>query len=150
MIYYMHIFGYTMAHGSYPFVYVLHHLIIIIMQTYLKALNLWNDWQIYFVERVSKINQILSIILTQFMGLCVFNLPNSLTMIVRIHLLYLTIIIKSEVWAIYPFVMVRSWNNGIRCMSFHFLVICCIIWQNYLLQLQPNKIYSKFLMKIIF
>ena len=39
-----------------------HHLIIIIVQTYLKASNLYNSCQIYFVECVSKIKHILSII----------------------------------------------------------------------------------------
>ena len=34
------------------------------------------------------------------MGLCVFSLPIALMMIVRIHVLYLIIIIKSEVWPI--------------------------------------------------
>ena len=36
-----------------------HHLIIIIVQTYLKALNILNACQIYFVECVTKIKHIL-------------------------------------------------------------------------------------------
>ena len=47
---------------SHSFVCTLHHLIIIIVQTYLKTLNLYNACQIYFVECVSKIKHILSVI----------------------------------------------------------------------------------------
>ena len=44
------------------FVCTVHHLIIIIVQTYLKPLNLQTACQIYFVECVSKIKNILSVI----------------------------------------------------------------------------------------
>ena len=47
--------------------------------------------------RLSMFSQV-SII--QYVGLCVFSLPISLVMIVRIYILCLIIIIKSEVWAI--------------------------------------------------
>ena len=40
----------------------LHHLIIIIVQTYLRTLNVWNTCEIYFVECVSKIKHIFSVI----------------------------------------------------------------------------------------
>ena len=56
------IFGYVLACRSYSFVCTVHHLIIIIVQTYLKALNLSNSCQIYFVECLSKIKHILSVI----------------------------------------------------------------------------------------
>ena len=46
------------------------------------------------------------------MGLCLVSWPTSLLMIMRICVLYL--IIRSEVL---PLFMVRSWNNGIHCMS---------------------------------
>ena len=39
----------------------------------------------------------------------------------NIYILCLTIIIKSEVWTIKPLFRVRSWNNGMRCMSFYIL-----------------------------
>ena len=79
------IFGYVLACRSYSFVCTVHHLITIIVQTYLKALNLLNACQIYFVECVSKIKHILSVI----------------------H---------------YTIFRVRSWNNGVRCMSFYILM----------------------------
>ena len=58
----------------------------------------------------------------QYVGLCVFSLPISFVMIERIYMLCLIIIIKSEVWTnYYPLFRVRSWNNGVRCMSFYIL-----------------------------
>ena len=47
---------------SYSFICTLHHLIIIIVQTYLKTLNLKNACQKYFVECVSEVKHILSVI----------------------------------------------------------------------------------------
>ena len=83
----MKIVGYVLACMSYSFVCTLHHLGIIIVQTYLKTLNLQNACQIYFVEyvRLSILSQ-LSII--QYVGLCVFSLPISLVMIERIYMSY--------------------------------------------------------------
>ena len=61
-LWWVQIFGYVLACRSYSFVCTVHHLIIIIVQTYLKALNIYNACQIYFVECVSKIKHILSVI----------------------------------------------------------------------------------------
>ena len=47
--------------------------------------------------RLSQFSQLSFI---QYMGLCVFSLPIYLMMIVRIYVLYLIIVIKSEVWPI--------------------------------------------------
>ena len=57
-----------------------------------------------------------------YMGLCLFSLPISFVMIERIYILCLIIIIKSEVWTITQLFRVRSWNNGMRCMSFYILI----------------------------
>ena len=54
----------------------------------------------YFVECVSKIKHILSVIHYTICGVYVFSLPISLVMIERIYILCLIIIIKSEVWTI--------------------------------------------------
>ena len=54
----------------------------------------------FCLECVSEIRSILSIIFMQYMGLCVFSLPMSLMVIVRIPVFDLIIIIKSEVWSI--------------------------------------------------
>ena len=79
----VHIVGYALPCRSYSFVCTAQHLIIIIVQTYLKTLNLSDICQIYTI-----------------CGLCVFSLPISLVMIERIDILCLIIIIKSEVWTI--------------------------------------------------
>ena len=54
----------------------------------------------FCLDCVSEIRSILSIIFMQYMGLCVFSLPISLMMIVRIPVFDLIIIIKSGVWPI--------------------------------------------------
>ena len=66
-----------LACRSYSFVCTLHHLIIIIVQTYLVTSNLWNACQINFVGWVSKIKHILSVIHYKRGGLCVFSHPFS-------------------------------------------------------------------------
>ena len=93
------IMEFIMTWWLYTFICTLHYLIIIIMQTYLKVLSCWNACQIYSVTsmclRWGKFSQLYFL---QYMGLCVFSLPISLMVIVRIPVLDLIIIIKSEVW----------------------------------------------------
>ena len=58
----------------------------------------------------------------QYMGLCVFGLPISLVMIERIYTLsYYHHQIGSMNY--YPLFRVRSWNNGMRCMSLYILTL---------------------------
>ena len=59
-----------------------HHL-----QTYLKTMNLKNACQIYFVECVSKIEHILSVIHYTIYGTVCFQFNHSLVMIERIYIL---------------------------------------------------------------
>ena len=74
-------------------VYILHYIIIIIMQTYLKVLLVG-----YILSSVClRLSQFPRLPCMQYIGLCVFSLPINLMMIVRIRVLYLIIIIKSEV-----------------------------------------------------
>ena len=47
-----------------------------------------------------RLNQFFQLSFMQYMGLCVFGLPISLVMILRIRILYHIIFIKSEVWTI--------------------------------------------------
>ena len=108
------IIGYVLACRSYSFVCTLYHLIIIMVQTYLKALDLNNACQIYFVEcvRLSIFSQICII---QYMGLRVSSLPISRVMIERIYTLsYYHHQIGSMNY--HPLYRVRSWNSGMRCM----------------------------------
>ena len=63
-------------------------------------LKLQNSCQIYFVECVSKMKHILSVIHYTMCGAVCFQFTHSLVMIERIYILCLIIIIKSEVWTI--------------------------------------------------
>ena len=51
----------------------------------------------FCLECVSKVESSSQLSFMQYMGLCVFSLPISLMIIVRIRVLYVIIIIKSEV-----------------------------------------------------
>ena len=62
--------------------------------------------------------RLLSII--QYMGLCVFSLPIPLVMIERIYTLSYYHQIGSMNY--YPLFRVRSWNNGMRCMTLSILI----------------------------
>ena len=83
--------------------------------------SLWRYWTSkilirYILSSVClRLSQISQLSVMQYMGLCVFSLPISLMMIVRICVLYLIIIIKS------PLFRFRSWNNGIHWMSVYIL-----------------------------
>ena len=56
----------------------------------------------------------------QYMGLCVFSIPISLVMIERIYTLSYY---HNQIGCMnyYPWFRVRSWNNGLRCMSLYIL-----------------------------
>ena len=116
------IFGYVLACRSHSFVCTVHHLIIIIVQTYLKALNLWNTCQIYLFECVSKMKHILSVIHYTICGAVCFQLThfpcddweNIYTLSYYHH--------QIGSMNYYPLFRVRSWNNGVRCMSFYILL----------------------------
>ena len=118
-LWWVQIFGYVLACRSYPFVCTLHHLIIIIVQTYLRTLNIECLSDIFCRVCVSlSIFSQLSII--QYMGLCVFSSPISLVMIERIYALSFY---DHQIGSMnyYPLFRVRSWNYGMRCMSLYIL-----------------------------
>ena len=120
-LWWVQIFGYLLACRSFSFVCTLHHLIIVKL--------LWGHWTykmpvIYILSsvwvRLSIFSQ-LSII--QDMRLCVFSLPISLVMIEIIYTLsYYHHQIGSMYY--YPLFRVRSWNNGMRCMSLYIIMAC--------------------------
>ena len=96
-----------------------------IVQTFLKALNLWNACQIYFVECVSKIKHILSVIHNTICGAVCFQFT---------HFpcddwdnIYILSCYHQQIGSMnyYPLFRVRSWNNGVRCMSFYILIRPC-------------------------
>ena len=53
----------------------------------------------------------------QYVGLCVFSLSISLVIIERIYILC-----HHQIGKNYPLFRVKSWNNGMRCMSFYILI----------------------------
>ena len=68
----------------------------------------------------SKLSIMQSII--NYVGLCVFSLPIPLVVIERIYTLsYYHHQIGSMNY--YPLFRVRSWSNGVRCMSFYILIL---------------------------
>ena len=112
--------GYVLACRSYSFVCTQHNLIMSIVQTYLKTLDLSNAFHIYFVEcvRLSIFSQ-LSIV--QYMELCVFSLLISTVMIERIYTLsYYHHQIGSMNY--YPLFRVMLWNNGMHCMFLYIVM----------------------------
>ena len=110
-LWWVQIFGYVLACRSCSFVCTLHHLIIIIVQNLSKVIEL---------ECVIRLSIFSQLFIIQYIGLCVFNLPISLVMIERIYTLsYYHHQIGSVNY--YPLFRVRSWNNGMRCMSLYIL-----------------------------
>ena len=109
---------YVLAWRSYSFIFTLQHLIIIIVQTYLKTLNLKNACQICLVECVSKIRHILSVIHYAIRGAVCFQFThctcddweNIDTLFYYHH--------QIGSMNYNPLFRVRSWNDGVRCMSF--------------------------------
>ena len=79
-----------------------------------------------FVECVNKIKHIFfQFSVIQHMGLCVFSLPISLGVIERIYIYTLSYYHHQIGSTNYrPSFMVRSWKNGMRCMSRYILIIC--------------------------
>ena len=126
-LWWVQIVGCVLACRSYSFVCTVHHLIIIIEQTYMKTLNLQNACQIYFVECVSKIKHILSVIHYTICGAVCFQFShfpcddweNIYTLSYYHH--------QIGCMNYYPLFRVRSWNNGVRCMSFYILIAYCLI-----------------------
>ena len=88
---------------------------------------IWGHWTYKIPVRyiLSRMRVRLSIFsqlsIIQYMGLYVFSLPISLVMIERIYTLsYYHHQIGSMNY--YPLFNVRSWNNGMRCMSLYILM----------------------------
>ena len=67
------------------------------MKTYVKVFNFLNACQLHSVSGVClRLSQFSQLSFIEYMGLCVFSLPISLMMAVRICVLYLTIIINRK------------------------------------------------------
>ena len=111
------IIEYIMARWSYSLVWTLPYLIIIIMQIFRKVFNFWNACKVHSVECVPKIKPVLS--------------TKSLVMIVKYTCslsYYYHQIGRMNHLALFR---VRSWNNGMRCMSFYVLIMTSWHWKNF-------------------
>ena len=128
-LWWVQIVWYVLAWRSYSFICILHHLIIIIVQTYLKTLNLWNACQIYFVVCVSGTRHILSVIHYTIRGAVCFQFTHfPCDHFENIYTLSYYHDHQIGSMKYYPLFRVRSWNNGVRCMSF------CILLKSYTVQ----------------
>ena len=88
---------------------------------------IWRHWTTKMLVRYmmpsvcQRFRQFSQLSFIQYMGLCVFSLPNSPVMIVRMCTLsyhhHPTGSMNRE-----PLFRVRSWNNGMRCMSYYVLI----------------------------
>ena len=143
-LWWVQMIGYVWSSRSYSFVCTLHHLIIIIVQTYLKTLNLQNACQIYFVECVSKIRHILSVIHYTIRGAVCFQFTHFLVMIERIYIICLIIIIKSEVWTITHCLGLGHETMVCAACLFCILIINCYyypsLWWNLLIWRHPQTV----------
>ena len=118
-LWWVQIIGYVMACRSFSFICTWHHLITMIVQTYLKTLNLQNACQIYFVACVSKIKHV-SVIHCAICGAQCFRFtyyPSDDWGSIMLCL----IIIKSGVWTITHCLELGHEKNGMCCMSFYIL-----------------------------
>ena len=81
---------------------------------------IWGHWTyempvIYILSSVwVRLSIFSQLSILQYMGLCVFGLPISLVMIERIYTFYHHQIGSMNYYLLFR---VRSWNNGMRCMS---------------------------------
>ena len=126
-LWWVQIFGYVLACRSYSFVCTVHHLIIIIVQTYL--ISQISLRYIYVVEYVSKIKHIFfPVSIIQYVGLYIFSLLISRVMIERIYILCLIIIIKSEVWIITHCLGLGHETLGYRVYVFLYSLTCRLSW----------------------
>ena len=98
--------------------------------TYLKVLNFWNTCQLYFVECVSKIKSILSIIFHAICGavdrLCVVSLPRAISLVMTVRI---------SVSLYYYYHQIRSMNhlpwNAVYLPMFLFTIRMFLCGYNY-------------------
>ena len=115
----------VLACRSYSFVCTLHHLITIIVHTLSEGIELINACQIKFVECVSKIKHILSVIHYTICGAVCLQFTHFLHD--EWDNIYTLSYYHHQIGSMnyYPLLWVRSWNNGMRCMSFYIILLCC-------------------------
>ena len=117
------IFGYVLACRSYSFVCTLHHLIIVIVQTLSEEIELMKCLSDIIVEYVSEIEHILSVIHYTICGAVCFQFFHFLCD--DWENIYTLSYYHHQIGSMnyYPLFRVRSWNNGMRCMSCYLLTV---------------------------
>ena len=118
------IIEYIIAQWSYSFACTLHWSTIIIMQTYLKCWT--NKLLVMYILSSVCLSQFSQLSFMQYMGLCVFSLPISLMIIMRIRVLHLIIIIKSEIWPIHHCLCIG--NETVVCTVCLTIFLCAMPW----------------------
>ena len=92
--------------------------------------HIWRHWTNKMIVRCMlpsvclRLRQFSKLSFIKYMVLCVFSLPNSPVMIVRMRTLSYH---HHQTGSInhWPLFRVRSWNNGMRCMSYYVLMFSC-------------------------
>ena len=111
----------------------LHHLIIIIVRTYLKTLNLKNACQIYLVECVSEIKHIISVIHYTTDGAVCFQFAHFLCDDLD-NTYFVFLLSSNREYELFPLFRVRSWHNGMHYMYLNILILivalmCSNMWK---------------------
>ena len=121
-LWWLQIVGFVLACRSYSFVRTLHHLIVIIVQTLSEDIELIKCLS-DIICRMSRIKNIISVIhhticwavCFQFTHFLRDDWENIQTLSYYHH--------QTGRINYYPLFRVRSWNNGMRCMSFYILIV---------------------------
>ena len=123
-LWWVQIFGYVLASRSHSFVCTVHASHYHHCANLSEGIELINAGQIYFVEYVSKIKNIVSVIHYTICGAVCFQFIHfSCDDWENIHTLsHYHHHHQIGRMNYYPLFMVRSWNNGVRCMSFYILL----------------------------
>ena len=121
-LWWVQIVEYVLACRSYSLVCTLPHFIIIIVQTLSEDIELINCLSDIFY-RVCKIKHILSVIHYTICGAVCFQFTHSLC--VDWENIYTLSYYHHQIGSMnnYPLFRFRSWNNGMRCMSFFILMV---------------------------
>ena len=95
-LWWVQILGYLLACRSYSFVCTIHHLIIIIVQTYLKALNLKMPVRCILSSMWVRLSIFFPLSIIQYVGLYGFSLPISLVIVERIYIYIYFVLLSSS------------------------------------------------------
>ena len=103
-LWWVQIFGYVLACRSYSFVCTVHHLIIIIVQTYLKAWSYKMPVRYILSSVWVRLSIFSPLSIIQYVGLYVFSLPIFLVMIERIYIYFVLLSSSNRKYELLPIV----------------------------------------------